>query len=53
MCNGECIEVAVGPDAVLIRDSKDQRGPVLSVAPAAWHGFVSMVRAGYLDAGAR
>jgi hypothetical protein len=42
-----CVEVAPllgGGRAV--RDSKDQAGPVLSFAPAAWAAFVRDVRGG-------
>ncbi|MFJ9939498.1 DUF397 domain-containing protein [Streptomyces erythrochromogenes] len=31
-----CLEVATGPDAVHVRDSKVQDGPVLALAPASW-----------------
>ncbi|MGT2528108.1 DUF397 domain-containing protein [Streptomyces nojiriensis] len=36
----DCVEVAVVPEAVLIRDSKDVDGGHLAVAPDAWTGFV-------------
>ncbi|MFG2673115.1 DUF397 domain-containing protein [Streptomyces sp. NPDC048445] len=36
----DCVEVAVAPDAVHVRDSKDIQGPRLAVAPTAWAGFV-------------
>lgn len=39
---GQCVEVATAPGAVHIRDSKDLAGPVLSVAPGAWAGFVRL-----------
>ncbi|PJE95779.1 DUF397 domain-containing protein [Streptomyces carminius] len=35
-----CVEVAVRPEAVLVRDSKDTRRQPLSVSPAAWAGFL-------------
>ncbi|WFE22083.1 DUF397 domain-containing protein [Solwaraspora sp. WMMD937] len=39
---GACVEVADNlPGAVLVRDSKDQAGPVLTFAPAAWSTFVT------------
>ncbi|MBO8186595.1 DUF397 domain-containing protein [Streptomyces spirodelae] len=41
---GNCVEVAHAPTAVHVRDSKDQRGPVLSVAPAQWVAFIERVR---------
>lgn len=34
--NGECVEVARGPEAVGVRDSKNPAGPILNVTPAAW-----------------
>lgn len=36
---GECVEVAV-VGHVLVRDSKDVGGPVLTLTPEAWSGFV-------------
>ena len=38
---GDCVEVATVPDRVLIRDSKDESGPVLSVAPTEWRSFLA------------
>ncbi|MFH8514850.1 DUF397 domain-containing protein [Streptomyces gelaticus] len=38
-----CVEVAVDPDSVHVRDSKDVEGPRLAFAPGAWTGFVSYV----------
>ncbi|MGH3807169.1 MAG: DUF397 domain-containing protein, partial [Pseudonocardiaceae bacterium] len=35
--NGGCVEVALVPDAVLVRDSKDRTGPALTVPTATWH----------------
>ncbi|RNL70929.1 DUF397 domain-containing protein [Streptomyces sp. I6] len=37
---GECVEVASGPGAVHVRDSKDTARAALAVAPAAWTAFV-------------
>ncbi|WP_405723790.1 DUF397 domain-containing protein [Streptomyces sp. NBC_01537] len=39
---GECLEVAAALNAVLIRDSKDLSGPVLTVTPQAWAGLVRL-----------
>ncbi|MGY1436359.1 DUF397 domain-containing protein [Streptomyces reniochalinae] len=33
---GNCVEVAQAADTVHVRDSKEQRGPVLSVPSARW-----------------
>ncbi|MGC4997536.1 DUF397 domain-containing protein [Streptomyces sp. DT195] len=37
---GQCVEVALTPDTVHIRDSKASAGPVLQVSPSAWTGFI-------------
>ncbi|WP_084265041.1 DUF397 domain-containing protein [Actinomadura macra] len=46
---GACVEVAGQPGAVLIRDSKDARGPVLRVGQKSFRTLVSDVRAGHHD----
>jgi hypothetical protein len=47
---GNCVEVATGiPCTVAVRDSKDPHGPVLTVAPGAWRGFIAEVKAGRHD----
>ncbi|MGW1817252.1 DUF397 domain-containing protein [Streptomyces sp. NPDC002125] len=40
---GECVEVAAAVAKVLVRDSKQVNGPVLTVGPGAWAGFVGLV----------
>ena len=35
-----CVEIAVGPGTVHVRDSKNVKGPRFTVAPAAWADFV-------------
>ncbi|MFI5487713.1 DUF397 domain-containing protein [Micromonospora echinaurantiaca] len=43
--NGECVEVADNlPGVVLVRDSKDPSGPVLTVGPHSWRAFVDFAR---------
>jgi hypothetical protein len=37
---GECIEVAVSPHVVRVRDSKDVARPCLAVDAEAWTAFV-------------
>ncbi|MFE9674904.1 DUF397 domain-containing protein [Streptomyces sp. NPDC006259] len=37
----ECVEVALTPDTVRIRDSKNHRSPHLAFAPSEWAAFVS------------
>jgi Domain of unknown function (DUF397) len=44
-----CVEVAVLPDAVAIRNSTDPGGPVLSFGRDVWRGFVRSIHAGELD----
>ncbi|SCG79405.1 protein of unknown function [Micromonospora echinaurantiaca] len=42
---GECVEVADNlPGVVLVRDSKDPSGPVLTVGPHNWRAFVDFAR---------
>jgi hypothetical protein len=41
---GECVEVATTADAVMVRDTKDRNGDVLSVPASAWRAFVSAVK---------
>ncbi|MBF9133002.1 DUF397 domain-containing protein [Plantactinospora sp. S1510] len=41
---GNCVEVADNLSGrVLVRDSKDQRGPALAFGPNAWRAFVAEV----------
>jgi hypothetical protein len=44
--SGNCTEVATAPDAVLVRDSKDPRGPVLAFRPEAWTAFAAALKTG-------
>ena len=41
---GNCVEVARQPGRVLIRDTKDQSGPVLSISAMAWRRFTGQVK---------
>ena len=36
---GACVEMAVLPEAVAVRDSKDPAGPTLRFTPASWATF--------------
>jgi hypothetical protein len=47
---GNCVEVATPPRAVMVRDSKDQQGPVLHFAPAPWATFLKTIKAGAFTA---
>jgi uncharacterized protein DUF397 len=37
--NGDCVEVAILPNAIAVRDSKNPTGPVLVFTPAEWDAF--------------
>ncbi|MFF0595770.1 DUF397 domain-containing protein [Streptomyces antibioticus] len=39
-----CVEVALAPAEIHIRDSKVTDGPQLALAPTAWTEFVSFAR---------
>lgn len=47
--DGGCVEVAEGSEAVAVRDSKDQGGPVFTFGTQAWTQFVREVSAGTFD----
>lgn len=48
---GGCVEVAAGAEQVLVRDSKDRKGPVLAFTADEWRAFAARVRRGELDLG--
>lgn len=37
-----CVEIALHPEAVLVRDSKDTRRPPLTVSRDAWSAFATL-----------
>jgi hypothetical protein len=42
-----CAEVAcLGDGRVVVRDTKDRRGPVLTIEPGEWRRFAARVKAG-------
>jgi Domain of unknown function (DUF397) len=41
---GNCVEVAVGRQAVAVRDSKDPHGPMLALTPERWMAFTAWCR---------
>jgi hypothetical protein len=43
---GDCVEVALTPRTVHVRDSKRAQGPILHVSPQQWDAFVSYATAG-------
>jgi len=49
--NGQCVEVAsVRQDEVLVRNSRDPEGPILSFTKAEWVAFLAGAKAGEFDA---
>ncbi|MFE3034298.1 DUF397 domain-containing protein [Streptomyces canus] len=40
---GQCLEVAVTPDTIHLRDSKNPHAPHLTLSPTAWSAFVAPV----------
>jgi hypothetical protein len=42
--NGNCVEVGDTLRAVLVRDTRDRAGVVLSVPPGAWASFTASLR---------
>ncbi|WP_308289752.1 DUF397 domain-containing protein [Streptomyces muensis] len=40
---GECVECALTADDTLVRDSKCDTGPVITVSNDAWHAFLGGV----------
>jgi hypothetical protein len=42
---GQCVEVKVTADEVLVRDSKDRSGPVLAFEPEVFRAFIDDVKA--------
>ena len=41
---GACVETASGDDLVIVRDTTDRRGPVLTFSAAAWETFTASLR---------
>lgn len=39
---GQCVEVVTSQQAVLVRDSKNADGPILTLSPRAWNGLVEL-----------
>jgi hypothetical protein len=44
-----CVEVAFLDGRVAVRDSKDQRGPMLTFTTAEWRAFLARVRDGAFE----
>lgn len=50
--NGACVEVkSPAAESVVVRDSKDPLGPVLTFSPEEWSAFVTEVDRGAIDLG--
>lgn len=41
---GNCVEVGHHGPLITIRDTKDRRGPQLTITPAAWRQFASQLK---------
>ncbi|MFJ3333234.1 DUF397 domain-containing protein [Streptomyces sp. NPDC086766] len=41
----DCVEVALTPASVHVRDSKDRQGPRFAVSPTAWGDFLALAAA--------
>ena len=42
--NGACVEIAMVPGRVGVRDSKNATGPTLGFTPVAWRRFLTDAR---------
>lgn len=49
--NGQCVEVASTRAAVMVRDSVNASGPVVSYPADAWQAFLSTTKAAAFSAG--
>jgi hypothetical protein len=47
--SGACVEIAPRRDTILVRDSKDPRGPVLSFERESFAAFIAGVTGGVFD----
>ncbi|QNP62641.1 DUF397 domain-containing protein [Streptomyces genisteinicus] len=47
--NDNCVEVALSPRTVRVRDSKDTRVPPLAVSPTAWAAFTALAAGARVD----
>lgn len=44
---GECVECAMTGERALVRDSKCEKGPVLTIGHCAWGSFVGVLKHGH------
>ena len=47
--NGACVEVAPASGKILIRDSKDQSGPIIQYSASSWQAFLGGAKKGQFD----
>ena len=47
--SGDCLEWAIVPGTVWVRDSKDRSGPRLALTWSEWGAFLAGARAGEAD----
>ena len=47
--NGACVEIASLQDIVVVRDSKDPDGPVLTYTQTEWRAFLHGAKVGNFD----
>lgn len=50
--SSDCVEVAEIGESILIRDSKDPAGPILTFTHSEWNAFVVGIRNGEFDSSA-
>jgi len=41
---GNCVEVGTSTDTVAVRDTKDEKGPVLHFELSVWHAFTEHLK---------
>jgi len=46
--NGQCVQVALIGEYVIVRDSKDPQGAVLAFGAAEWNAFLVNLKADHL-----
>jgi hypothetical protein len=49
--SGSCVEAARTAESWLVRDSKEDSGPILSFSRSEWKAFISAVTAGEIARG--
>ena len=47
--NGACVELAPAAGQILIRDSKDRNGAVITYSEYSWRRFVAAAKTGNFD----